>query len=236
MSTSEKNRLDKNLTNMATLQGVLKAETSIIDPVILIEGEMSRIAGCNYMTIPDFKRSFFITNIRSIRTGLFEISGHVDVLSSFKEELRTNNAIISKSENDWNLYLNDGSLKTYQDSEVYTHPFPSGFEGQQFVLTIAGGSSNSHTIWIITQPHDVIAGDGDFTLSVVASGTNLTYQWYYCRANETLWRAPTSNTAKTANYIVNGRSDIDGYTYKCVILDGYGNIVVTKTVKYTYQP
>lgn len=138
-NASENNRLDKSLTNIATLTGTLRADTSIIDPVFRIEGDMSSYITANYCTVATFGRSYFINNIRSLRAGLFEIECHVDVLSSFKTQIRANSAIIHKSERYWNLYLNDGSLKTYQDPIVYTKKFSSGFpEAEYFVLGVAG--------------------------------------------------------------------------------------------------
>ena len=138
-SSSEKNRVDKTLTDIAALTGTLRNDTSIIDPVFRIEGDLSQYLTANYCTVPAFGRSYFINNIQSLRAGLFELDCHVDVLSSFKTQLRTNSAIIHKSERNWNLYLNDGSLKTYQDPIIYTKNFSSGFpETEQYILGIAG--------------------------------------------------------------------------------------------------
>lgn len=138
-SSSEKNRVDKTLTDIAALTGTLRNDTSIIDPTFQIAGDMSAYLNANYCTVPAFGRCYFINNIRSVRAGLFEIVCHVDVLSSFKTQLRANSAIIHKSERNWNLYLNDGSLKTYQDPIVYTKKFSSGFpETEQYILGVAG--------------------------------------------------------------------------------------------------
>lgn len=137
-NNSEMNRVTKDITDVLTLTGTLKSETSIIDPIINIECDMPSIITCNYMTIPVFGRSYFINNIRSIRTGLVEITCHVDVLSSFADSIKSNTAIIRKQENDWNLYLNDGSFKVYQNPIVLTKPFPTGFSTQEYVLAIAG--------------------------------------------------------------------------------------------------
>lgn len=141
VNSSENNKLDKTLTDIATLSGTLKQETSIIDPVIAVEGDLSNYVGANYCTIPAFGRSYFINNIRSIRNGIFEITCHVDVLSSFKTQIRSNSAIIHKSERNWNLYLNDGSLKTYQNPLIYTKNFSSSFPNpltEYYILGIAG--------------------------------------------------------------------------------------------------
>lgn len=138
VNSSEKNKVDKTLTLITTLSGVLKESTSIIDPVIVIEGDLTAFTGCNYMQIETFGRSYFVNNIRSISNGLIEISAHVDVLSTYKNAIRRNQAIIRKQEHAWNLYLNDGSLRVYQDPEIIVKTFPSGFTTQEFVLAVAG--------------------------------------------------------------------------------------------------
>lgn len=138
INKSEKNKVTKSITDIITVSGELKAETSIIDPVIMINCELSDVTKCNYMTIGSFGRSYFVNNIRSIRSGLVEFSCHVDVLSSFADAIKSNSAIVRRQENNWNLYLNDGSFKVYQNPIVLTKAFPSGFTTREFVLAVAG--------------------------------------------------------------------------------------------------
>lgn len=138
VNNSERERLYKSVDDILTVSGVLKADTSIIDPVIIIECNLNAVINCNYMTISAFGRSYFVNNIRSIRNGLVEFSCHCDVLSSFASQILNNTAIIKRQENDWNLYLNDGSFKVYQNPDVLTKAFPSGFDTQEFVLAVAG--------------------------------------------------------------------------------------------------
>lgn len=138
INKSEKNKVTKSITDIITVTGELKSETSIIDPVIMINCELSNVTKCNYMTIPSFGRSYFVNNIRSIRSGLVEFSCHVDVLSSFADAIKSNSAIVRRQENKWNLYLNDGSFKVYQNPIVLTKEFPSGFSTREFVLAVAG--------------------------------------------------------------------------------------------------
>ena len=139
VSNSPKNALEKDVTTVASLSGVLKNSTSIINPTIIIEGDLSSYTNVNYMTIAEFGRSYFINNITSVTNSLFEISAHVDVLSSFSAEIKANKAIIHRQENNWNLYLDDGSFRVYQNPMVLTKAFPSGFTTQEFVLAVAGG-------------------------------------------------------------------------------------------------
>lgn len=143
LNTSDRKRLTKDVTNILTVSGELKTDTSIVDPVIIIEVALDAVITCNYMSIPTFGRSYYVRDIRSIRHGLVEFSCHCDVLSSFAAQIRANTAIVHRQENDWNLYLNDGSFKVYQNPMVLTKAFPSGFSAQEFVLAVAGSYTNS---------------------------------------------------------------------------------------------
>lgn len=137
-NNSEPIKVDKDITNILTVTGTLREGTSIIDPVIKIECNIADVAGCNYLTIDAFGRKYFVKDIVSVRNNLVEFTCHVDVLSTYKNEIRNNTGIIRRQENTWNLYLNDGSLKIYQNPYVITKEFPSGFNTQEFVLAIAG--------------------------------------------------------------------------------------------------
>ena len=139
-NNSEINKLSKDVTDLEELTGTLRAECSIIDPVFLVEADLSDLTGCNYCTVESFGRSYFVKDIMSFRAGLVQLSCHVDVLSSFAAEIRTNRGIVLRGERSdvYNLYLNDGSLKAYQDPYILTKPFPSGFTGSCFILAVAG--------------------------------------------------------------------------------------------------
>ena len=135
---SPKNQLTKSLTTITTLTGTLREDTSIIDPVIRVQASESSLIAANYCTISSFGRSYFITDMRSLRNGIIELSLHCDVLSSFASQIKSNTAIIYRQENQWNLYLNDGVFKTYQNPQVITRSFPNGFNTTEFVLAVAG--------------------------------------------------------------------------------------------------
>lgn len=140
-NTSEKNKLDKTVTTLAELNGTLKDKTSITDPVILVEIE-NPASTLNYITIPVFGRSYFVTDIVNVNNKLFEIHAHVDVLSSFKTQIRTNRAIIERQEFKHNAFLSDAGYHVYQNPNVTTESFPQGFDttNSTFVLAMAGGT------------------------------------------------------------------------------------------------
>ena len=138
---SEKNAVNKVYSGSGlSLSGVLKDDTSIIDPVITIQYVVNSFSDFNYCEIPTLKRKYFITDIISLSNSFIEVHCHVDVLSSFKDSLLTNSAIIKSAEQGgvYNLYLNDGSLVQYQNPRVITREFPRGFGDHHFVLAVSG--------------------------------------------------------------------------------------------------
>ena len=149
-NNSENNKVDKDLTLVATYEGELRAETSIIDPTILIECDMSDVALANYMYIPDFERYYYITNITSVRTSLVQFEAHCDVLMSFKDYILDNVAIIKRQQSDWNLYLDDNKM-AFQDPPIFTvKKFPQGFSGFTYILYVTGGGrSDVSSIWVV---------------------------------------------------------------------------------------
>ena len=60
------------------------------------------------------------------------------MLSTYADSIIELSGIIKRQENNWNLYLNDGSFKIYQNPIVQVKSFPNGFTEQEFVLSIAG--------------------------------------------------------------------------------------------------
>lgn len=138
---SETIALDKTLVTIATLTGTLREESSIINPSILVEADLVDLKNANYLTVESFGRSYFINDMTSVRNGLVQLSCHVDVLSSFATEIRANRGIIFRQEQNWNLYLNDGVIEVYQNPIVTTKEFPNSFEGESYVLAMAGRRS-----------------------------------------------------------------------------------------------
>lgn len=147
VNNSASNVADKDFTTLDTLTGVLRNETSVINPTIRIEADVNDIATCNYFYIPQFHRYYFVTGdgIRSIRNGLVEISGHTDVLTTALKlgTLTDCMGITKRQEQMWNLDINDGFFKVYQNPIVTTELFPQGFNSFSYILAVAGSEQTA---------------------------------------------------------------------------------------------
>ena len=137
-TVSDSIALDKQLELLITLSGILREQSSIIDPVILIEDIDDFLPEMNYAYIEEFNRYYYIIGVESVRQGLWRVSFHVDVLYTYKDAIRENSAIIERNENLYDLQLNDGLFKTRQNPRIVEYAFPSGFNTWSFVLAVAG--------------------------------------------------------------------------------------------------
>lgn len=124
-SASPVEKIGKTLTEVNTYDCVLKQDTSILKPVIRIQTD-DDILTCNYMYIPGLSRYYFIDDIVSENNNIWNISGHVDVLETYKTNILANSAVIKRQQNKYNLYLNDPDFMTYNNDTIQTKQFSAG--------------------------------------------------------------------------------------------------------------
>lgn len=138
--TDPPNKVSKTTTLVEELAGTLRYPSSIIDPVITIERNSP--TGFNYVYIPEFNRYYYVNNVTSDNNNIVTIACHVDVLNSFASGIRNCDAIIRRQENSFNLYLDDGIFKAYQNTKHKIIAFPNPFSEFSYILAIAGNSDS----------------------------------------------------------------------------------------------
>lgn len=135
----EQNKLNKKVNVLETINAIIKENTSIIDPVFIINTPSSLIF--NYIYCPDWHRYYFVKNITAMTGGRIGVECHVDVLNSFKDDIKKLSVIIDKQEsvNKSSRYIDDNSYVLKCDKVLQSYPFPSGFDKQANILITAGG-------------------------------------------------------------------------------------------------
>lgn len=137
-SSDETNKIDKTITNELVLNGTLKDETSVINPIILIEA--NNLTQYNYCYIPLFKRYYFIKDITVVRNNLFRLFLDIDVLMSYKDEILNLDCIVNKQENNSTPYINDNSRIYENRNFTSIINYRNGFDDDgNFILITAGG-------------------------------------------------------------------------------------------------
>lgn len=139
-NASERKVIGKDITNVGNpITCIIKGDASIMSPVFILASSESYPVGVNYLYWTDAGRYYFIDDIQVLTGGRMALYCSVDVLESFKTEIKQQTAIISKQQIDANMYFDDGSF--VQDSrQFYTvKSFPNGFnDNGEFVLITAG--------------------------------------------------------------------------------------------------
>lgn len=136
---SPKNKIGKTLVNANNITGTLRGETSTSNIQMLLN--IVDLNPYNYMYIADFNKYYFITNIISVRTGLWLVNASIDVLESYKNEILQLNVILSDTESIgskqyrngrcWDVLVKDKTdIISFSDGLL-----PTG----EFILITAGG-------------------------------------------------------------------------------------------------
>ena len=88
-------------------------------------------------------------------------------------------------------------------------------------------------LFITAQPANKTgSGGANVTFTVTAKGDGLTYQWQFMKPGGS-WAATSATGNKTATLTVPATADRNGYQYRCVVTDKYGNKVTSTAAKLT---
>ena len=136
------NKVNKSLSLVYTVTGTLRAGTSILSPTFLLTGTPANLA-YNYFQVVEWQRYYFLGPVEFNIQITITITGAIDVLMSFSEDIYRTRAILDRQENLWNMYLNDGALITNQNNKHKIIAFPNSFDNFSYVLALAGNGQTS---------------------------------------------------------------------------------------------
>jgi len=84
-------------------------------------------------------------------------------------------------------------------------------------------------------PEDQVAENGKAVFTVNVEGENLTYKWQYQRPGSTKWFYTTMTGHNTNQLTVTATKARNGYKYRCIVSDSYGNETVSETATLTVE-
>lgn len=143
-NSSENNVIGKSLAQIKSVEANLKNDVSIINPTLVLN-YTANILDSNYCFIPKFNRYYFIDEIVPITGDRCIVKCRVDVLESFKEDIKSLTVILDKSQSIYksNKYLDDGSFIVENKDFNTIYNFPNGFNDEgTFILICAGGGGS----------------------------------------------------------------------------------------------
>ena len=114
-NTSDSREINKNLTELSTINITLYLDTNVATPVFKVK---NFINNANYMFVPDLHRYYYINNY-TLSNQCVYLHCSVDVLMTYKNEILNSECLISRSENDYNDNIVD-TLAPITENTVYT--------------------------------------------------------------------------------------------------------------------
>lgn len=135
---SIKNKINKTLSNGLTVNDVvIQNDFDITDFELLIKNTNFN-SEYNYCYIQDLGRYYFIENVERMNGTIYKIRVSVDVLKSYAKQIENINAIIVKSENPDNNFVNCEVSENYI-SEVIPLNDNFNHNGNLILVTSLGG-------------------------------------------------------------------------------------------------
>lgn len=140
---SANNKLNKSLTDKKKIEGTLRQESSIKNPIITINSADNNLnlADYNYAYIKKFNRYYFIKDYDSVRTHLLRLYLRRDVLYTYREEIRNCEAIVVHQDDDKNT---KATIKTkYTNKMMNDGTYPVAVNRQTKIINFENGDDTS---------------------------------------------------------------------------------------------
>ena len=145
-NSSDKRVIGKSIAQVASKPYVLLDDCSIISPSVILSYD-STVLTANYAYIAEFNRYYFIDNITVLSAERLLLEMSIDVLETYKTQIKTLTCIVKRNTNVFNKYLDDPYFQASAKKQIQTKVISSGqFYPSSltdatpcFVLTIARG-------------------------------------------------------------------------------------------------
>ena len=133
-----KNKINKTLENGLTVNDVIIQNDFDITNFDLLIKNSNFSSKYNYCFIQDLERYYYIDSVEKMNGTIYKIRVSVDVLKSFSSQIKNINAIITKSENPDNNFVDCEKSENYT-SEVINLTDNFNHSGNLILVTSLGG-------------------------------------------------------------------------------------------------
>lgn len=159
-SSSKKINSTQQLVMATTHECNFKNGCSMLTPTLLLE-----LATATFPTYTHFKienRYYNVTDIRSVRNNLFEISGRIDVLATYKSDIGASTQYVVRAASDSDGGITDlkypAKNKAIFDSKIFTGDFANKINTTGcYVLGIKTSNSDSGLAFYLMDRTNMIA-------------------------------------------------------------------------------
>ena len=202
------------LSQEKVLNGVLRENCSIINPVIQIELFDIDII-YNYCYIPRFQRYYYINNINVVRANLFELEMSVDVLNTHSAVIYSMSGLIGRNEFDYNEMIPDNNVPFTNEVEgviyTFTNFYTTWYKDEDTPQTFYYRFDNLSYIMVCYTELDLTANEYDAVLRSpnITSATTIQYfdtvnEFSKCinsLINPNIWESIGDKFVKATDYL-----------------------------------
>lgn len=137
-TTSENNRLNKNLTKILDIENAkVMNESNLLNLQIFIKRDLvSDFNKINYLYIDSYKRYYFVDV--TIENGFLVLNCDIDVLMTYKTAILNLTATVTRNENIKNGYLEDKNYNIMSYENIVCKTFPNGLTNDSIILMTVG--------------------------------------------------------------------------------------------------
>ena len=147
-NSSDKRVLNKSLSELEQHEGEI-IEGSLLHPVIRLKSTSDAI-NANYLYCDKTDRYYYITDYEMLRGQIIIIKCSIDVLFTYKEQIKALNATMIRNEHIGINYIPDNNLPLLQDRKFFVADLGENIlnlskaddYSYNFVLNVAGGGKN----------------------------------------------------------------------------------------------
>lgn len=129
----DKKIFPKHFTVSGTLNGAIRGEISVENPVVRIENPNYDY---NYAYIPEFSRYYYVEDKTHVRTDVVDLTLVVDVLQSHYNEFIQCPMIASRSSNTYNKFLPD-KMRPFEQRPINDYIYIGEFNEQYTMVLVA---------------------------------------------------------------------------------------------------
>lgn len=139
-NVSDNRCLFKNISQVFSADFVFYDDSSIITPRLRLAYN-GNITNCNYFYIPSLGRYYYIDNIDFNRGGEMIVTGRIDVLMTYQNEISGIECVMSRIENYALTTMPDTNIviKNYDIINIYASDRAFDTTFGNYVLQILGG-------------------------------------------------------------------------------------------------
>lgn len=138
---NDKRQLHKNVNwKYKEFDVVFKTDNNVINPKIVVRNKGGKLK-CNYCYIPKLNRYYWITNISTSNADFLILDLTVDVLMTYRKEIKNSFGFIDRNEIDYNNYLIDNEVVVSNKKIRTTKNIGNVGSGYYYYITCNGISA-----------------------------------------------------------------------------------------------